>query len=108
MALFKTANVKFKKMKAHVQFLIKSTRYIAGSIPPQFSKEHVKPIDLLGSDGVKILDGRYSLDTCINVVHEIWGKHLHKNQIIGFEIKHGPNFTNNRVLYRYIQPGWND
>lgn len=41
------------------QFWHNSTGYVAGSIPPRFSPDHVRPIEACGSDGVAILDGRY-------------------------------------------------
>lgn len=53
-------------MKHYIQFKTLSTGYISGTIPPQFSKEYVKPIDRLGSDGVYYLDNRLSLDNMIN------------------------------------------
>jgi hypothetical protein len=49
----------------YVQFYQKSTGYIAGSIPPRFSDEHIRPIEMCGSDGVYILDGRNNLDNMI-------------------------------------------
>lgn len=49
----------------YVQFYHNSTGYIAGSIPPRFSDEHIKPIPMCGSDSVYILDGRNNLDTMI-------------------------------------------
>ena len=50
----------------YVQFYHNSTGYIAGSIPPRFSDEHIKPIPMCGSDSVYILDGRNNLDTMIS------------------------------------------
>lgn len=49
----------------YVQFYHNSTGYIAGSIPPRFSDEHIKPIPMCGSDSVYILDGRNSIDNMI-------------------------------------------
>jgi hypothetical protein len=52
-------------MKHYIQFKTLSTGYIQGSIPPQFTKENVKPIDKLGSDGIYCLDNRLSLPNMI-------------------------------------------
>lgn len=49
----------------YVQFYQKSTGYIAGSIPPRFSDANIKPIEMCGSDGVYILDGRNNIDNMI-------------------------------------------
>ena len=49
----------------YVQFYHNSTGYIAGSIPPQFSDENIKPIEMCGTDGVFILDGRNNIDTMV-------------------------------------------
>jgi hypothetical protein len=49
----------------YVQFYQNSTGYIAGSIPPRFSDEHIKPIEMCGSDSVYILDGRNNLENMV-------------------------------------------
>ncbi len=45
----------------YAQFYQDSTGYVPGTIPPQFDKAQVKPIERLGSDGVLVLDRRLSL-----------------------------------------------
>lgn len=70
-------------MKHYIQFKTLSTGYISGTIPPQFSKEHVKPIDRLGSDGVYYLDNRLSLDSMINKGYELCESRGNK---VGFSI----------------------
>ena len=70
-------------MKHYIQFKTLSTGYIPNSIPPKFSEEYVKPIDMLGSDGIYYLDNRLSLDNMINKAYEI----CKKRNFIGFEIR---------------------
>ena len=53
-------------MKHYIQFKSLSTGYIQGSIPPEFSKDNIKAIDKLGSDGIYYLDNRLSLQNMIN------------------------------------------
>lgn len=94
-------------MKYYVQFLTLSTGYVQGSIPPVFKDENKKPVEMLGSDGVRILDGRLSLNSMINETNNTWSKHVNKNSIVGFEIRKGVRFgSNDTVLYRYLQPGY--
>ena len=58
-------------MKRYVQFYTLSTGYVPGTIPPQFSPEHVKPIEALGSDSIAFLDGRYGLARCIQEARDL-------------------------------------
>ena len=85
-------------MKAYVQFFENGTGYVQGTIPPVFSKENIKPVELLGSDGVYILDGRNSIDTMIedSLLRIERLKRVH--EIIGFEIRKG-DFSHYRVVY---------
>ena len=53
-------------MRHYIQFKSLSTGYIQGSIPPKFSKENIKAINSLGSDGIYYLDNRLSLENMIN------------------------------------------
>lgn len=48
-------------MTTYAQFFKNSTGYIAGTIPPQYSEEHVELIEALGDRGIIVLDGRMSL-----------------------------------------------
>ena len=70
-------------MKHYIQFKALSTGYIQGSIPPIFSKENVKPIDKLGSDGIYYLDNRLSLENMINKGINLCKV---KNNNVGFSI----------------------
>jgi hypothetical protein len=70
-------------MKHYIQFKHLSTGYIDGSIPPQFSKDSIKPIDKLGSDGIFYLDNRLNLDSMINKGIELCEK---RNNKVGFSI----------------------
>ena len=70
----------------YAQFKTLSTGYINGSIPPKFSDKHKKPVDLLGSDGVCILDGRLSKWNLIESTIKTYNKHINKSSIIGFDI----------------------
>jgi hypothetical protein len=88
----------------YVQLYHNSTGYIAGSVPPRFSPDHVKPIELLGSDGILLLDGRYGLDRMIfeadNRAEKM--KRIHPD-IIGYEIVVANNLLEyGRVIYSTI------
>lgn len=90
-------------MKAFARFLHESTGYIEGSIPPKFSKDNVRPIEMLGSDGIYILDARNSLDTMINDCYSrIESMKALNKGIVGFEIHRG-DLRNSRVIYTNIK-----
>jgi len=83
-------------MKVYAQFFHNSTGYVPGSVPPQFSKDNIKPIELLGSDGVMILDGRNKLSTLVVKAT----KRQLKNKATGFKIVKSDRFSNNgNVVY---------
>lgn len=86
------------KTTKFIQYKTLSTGYIHGSIPPQFS-ENKEIIDLIGSDGVSLLDNRYNLKTCINAAKNRIEKHIKKSCIVGFEINFG-TFSNYKTLYK--------
>lgn len=86
-------------MKAYVQFFENGTGYVQGTIPPVFSKENIKPVELLGSDGVYILDGRNSIDTMIEDAFLRIDILKRVHEIIGFEIRKG-DFSHYRVVYK--------
>ena len=71
-----------------------STGYINGSIPPRFSPDHIKPIPALGSDGVAVFDGRFSIGRCATEARDI----CRKRGFIGFTIERGARFTDSRVI----------
>jgi len=90
-------------MKIYCQFKHLSTGYIEGTIPPQFSKMHVKPIDLLGSDGVMILDARKNIQNLITDCHERMSQLSKANYIVGFVIIRAQGFDDGSVIYKYIK-----
>lgn len=67
----------------YIQLKTLSTGYIEGTIPPQFSKEYIKPIDLLGSEGIYYLDNRLNLDSMIAKGFEVCKE---RNNKTGFSI----------------------
>ena len=88
-------------MKVYVQFYHLSTGYIEGSIPPRFSDENKKPIELCGSDGVFILDGRNNIETMEEDAQQRMQK-LNKfgKQITGYRILRANSFLDNgKVVY---------
>jgi hypothetical protein len=70
-------------MKHYIKFKILSTGYVEGTIPPQFSKDQVRPIDACGSDSVYYLDNRLSLSNMILKGRELCEKRGNK---VGFSI----------------------
>lgn len=88
-------------MKLYVQFYQNSTGYIAGSIPPRFSENNKKPIELCGSDGVFVLDGRNNIETMKDDAQQRMQK-LNKfgKQITGYRILRANSFLDNgKVVY---------
>ena len=88
-------------MKVYVQFYQNSTGYIAGSIPPRFSDEHIRPIEMCGSDGVFVLDGRNNIETMKDDANERVQK-LNKfgKQITGYKIVRANSFLDSgKVVY---------
>ena len=83
----------------YVQFLQNSTGYISGTIPPQFSHEHVKPIPLCGSDGGYKPDGRLSM---WRVVIEARIRAKNKQNCTGFEVQQLNGYASPNVLHREI------
>ena len=87
----------------YAQFKVLSTGYIDGSIPPQFSDNNKKPIDLIGSDGVAVLDARKSTINLIFDAIKIMNNHTKKSSIIGFELIKANDFRGNgkRLTFWY-------
>jgi hypothetical protein len=84
-------------MKVYVQFYHLSTGYEG----TQFSESNKKPIELCGSDGVFILDGRNSLETMKDDANDRMQK-LNKfgEQITGYKIVRANSFLDNgKVVY---------
>lgn len=89
-------------MKVYCQFKVLSTGYVPNSTPPQFKEEFKKPIDMLGNEGVYILDGRLSLSSMIEVCKVRMAKL--GISVIGFDIIRSNEFTNNgRVIYSHLK-----
>ena len=59
--------------------------------------------DMLGSDGVYILDGRNNLETMVNDANRRWGKLLKKDMITGYKIIKADSFTEKGIeIYSII------
>lgn len=87
-------------MKVYCQFKVLSTGYVPNSIPPQFKEDFKKPIDMLGSDSVYILDGRKNIDSLIIDSRYRLDKINRCNSIIGFDIISSDSFSNiGKVVY---------
>ena len=84
----------------YIQLLGLSTGYIEGAVPPQFSPKNIKPIDMPGSASRIKLDGRYSLDTCINKGFDVLQK---RPTAMGFKIVSSANYREDgKTMYKYI------
>lgn len=86
-------------MKIYCQFKVLSTGYISGTIPPQYSEDNKKPIDMLGSDGVYILDARKNINSLMSDCVLRLNK-LRLNHIVQYEIVRSEDFYEGKVLYR--------
>lgn len=73
-----------------IQFYGLSTGYVMGSVPPKFLEEYKEPIELLGSDGVRQLDRRFSWSN----KHEqaMQATKNHRNAI-GYKLMGGRSFS---------------
>jgi hypothetical protein len=72
-------------MKSYIQFLTLSTGYVPGSMPPRFDDSRKKPIEMLGSDGIFQVDGRWNSGT----VHAVALEQAKKRRAIGYKLCHG-------------------
>jgi hypothetical protein len=72
-------------MKSYIQFLTLSTGYVPGSIPPRFDDSFKKPIEMLGSDGVFQVDGRWNSAT----IHTVAREQSKNRRAIGYKLCHG-------------------
>lgn len=84
----------------YVQFFQNSTGYIAGTIPPQFSPEHVKPIPECGSDSVLHLDGRFSMSTCVRIARDAC---RNRRGCVGFTLNAGRSYSDSREIRAFEQ-----
>ena len=71
-------------MKTYVQFYQYSTGYIPGSTPPKFDDAYKRPIEVCGSDGVMLVDGRWSSST----THTRAREYAKQKNFIGYTIGH--------------------
>lgn len=83
-------------MKIYCQFQVMSTGYVPNSEPPKFSKEYEELQDMLGSDGVYILDARNSLENQIVDCIDKASRLLKKPQ--AFKIVRAERFTDKGVI----------
>lgn len=90
-------------MKVYVQFKVLSTGYIPNTIPPQFSEDFKKPIDMLGSEGVHILDARLGFTNLVIKSLMRLNKINRSNYIVGFDIIRSDSFSKRgTVIYSKI------
>ena len=82
----------------YIKFFCNSTGYIAGTIPPRFSPEHVKPIPDCGSDSVLRLDGRFNMSTCVQVAREACRA---RRGCVGFTINAGRSYSDSREIRKF-------
>lgn len=82
----------------YVQLFKNSTGYVPGSIPPEFSPRHVKPIPDVGSDAVMRLDGRFSMQTCARFARVAANN---RAGCVGFAIYAGSSYGDSRVIREY-------
>ncbi len=84
----------------YIQLLGLSTGYVEGTIPPRFINSNIKAIDMLGTSSRIVLDGRYSLETCINKGFEHMQKH---SNTIGFKVVSASDYREcGKILYQHI------
>ena len=59
--------------------------------------------DGIGSDSINFLDGRYSLETCIEIGYREMKLKHNKKKFISFEIIFTPDFLRNeKVMYKQL------
>lgn len=82
-------------MKNYAKFLQLSTGYIPNTIPPQFSDDYKKPIEILGTFDTVCLDGRKNVDSMMIDVENIAKKKL--KLPLGYNL-----YKNNRLVKTVI------
>lgn len=82
----------------YAQFYKHSTGYVAGTIPPQFSTDNVKPIEAIGSNGVAIIDGRLNLSNARRIARETCAK----RGFIGYSLHIGASFSDSREWASFV------
>ena len=88
-------------MKKYCRFLTWSTGYVPNSIPPKFEDKYIKPIAMLGSDGVMPLDGRKKMSSLI-MDCELACESKNIRKPIGYEIRIDHFPSEDTVIYRKI------
>ena len=78
-------------METYAVLQVLSTGYINGTIPPQFSENNKKPIDMLGSDSIVRLDGRKNIYNLQNDVRERINN-MRRSDIVKFRIVKAVDF----------------
>lgn len=82
-----------------IQFYGLSTGYVAGSIPPKFLEEYKEPIELLGSDGVRQLDRRFSWH---NKHEQAIQATKNRKNAIGYKLMKGNSYSDATATSRLI------
>ena len=80
-----------------IEFYHNSTGYVPGTCPPQFDRDHVRPIPVCGSGSVYVLDGRFSMHRCVDIARDL----TKKRGFVGFTINKGETFTRSRVIRQF-------
>lgn len=81
----------------YAQFFHMSTGYIAGTIPPKFDDAHKTPIEVCGSDGVLILDGRLGTERMAEMARDV----CQKRKFCGYRIFRGERFSDATPISGY-------
>ena len=89
-------------MMKYIQFYSLSTGYVDGTIPPQYDPTNVKPIEHCGSDGVEILDGRWSYANCKRWADSAMTSPK-RHRMVGYRIMQGRSFSDARPMGPYVQ-----
>lgn len=86
-------------MTTYAEFYHNSTGYIDGTIPPQFSAEHIKPIPACGDRSIIWLDGRMSRCN----MHYIAAEECAKRGFIGYKLIKGESLSNASAITEYVE-----
>jgi len=85
-------------MKTYAQFYHNSTGYVAGSIPPVFRPDAVRPIPACGSDSIYPLDSRLALRNAQAVAREV----CTKRGFVGYHIERGSCLRDARQITAFV------
>lgn len=81
-------------MKFFAEFYQLSNGYIDGTIPPQFSEDHIKPIRVLGDRGLIYIDGRLADRS----IHAIAADECKKRGYMGYKLGISINGNTSRLF----------